>query len=115
LITSEASIETAAAAAKQASLSSDNVFLFDDGYATFENRGKAQAGFRHWTHLIAPEKIGQNFKWDELNTEEIKNTTVTLNYSSGTTGVPKGKSHTTFYTKAEVKINCIKRGGNHTL
>jgi 4-coumarate--CoA ligase len=90
LITSEASIEVASAAAKQANLPESSVFLFDDGLATFEGQGVCQGNFRHWTHLVAPENVGKEFVWDDLSPEEVKNVTVTLNYSSGTTGVPKG-------------------------
>jgi 4-coumarate--CoA ligase len=90
LITSESSTDVAIAAAKQAKLPESNVFLFDDGVATFDGWGKGQGNLRHWTHLVASEEVGKKFEWDELNPEEVKNTTVTLNYSSGTTGVPKG-------------------------
>jgi 4-coumarate--CoA ligase len=90
LITSEASIETASAAAKLAKLPESSVFLFDDGFATFECRGQSKGDFRHWTQLIASEEIGRNFQWENLSPEEAATTTVTLNYSSGTTGVPKG-------------------------
>jgi 4-coumarate--CoA ligase len=90
LITSDASIEVATAAAKQAKLPETSVFLFDDGLATFEGRGSSQGNLRHWTQLVAPEAVGKEFVWDDLSPEEVKNTTVTLNYSSGTTGVPKG-------------------------
>jgi 4-coumarate--CoA ligase len=90
LITSDASIDVATAAAKQANLPETNVFLFDDGLATFGGRGSRQGNLRHWTHLVAPESVGEKFVWDDLSPEEVKSTTVTLNYSSGTTGVPKG-------------------------
>lgn len=90
MITSEGSVETATEAAKLAKLSSDRVFIFDDGTATFEGRGQGQAGFRHWTQLVASESEGKKFTWDAISPAESKSTTVTLNYSSGTTGVPKG-------------------------
>jgi 4-coumarate--CoA ligase len=90
LITSEASVDVATAAAKQANLPESSVFLIDDGLATFEQRGVSQGNLRHWTHLVAPENVGKDFAWDDLSPEEVKSTTVTLNYSSGTTGVPKG-------------------------
>jgi 4-coumarate--CoA ligase len=90
LITSELSISVSAEAAKLAKLPESNVFLFDDGLATFEGRGQSQGAFRHWTHLVAPESVGKSFAWDELSPEELRTTTITLNYSSGTTGVPKG-------------------------
>lgn len=38
---------------------------------------------------IGSEKEGQRFAWDELSTSELANRTLALNYSSGTTGIPK--------------------------
>jgi 4-coumarate--CoA ligase len=90
LITSDASIDVAAAAAKQANLPESSVFLFDDGFATFEGRGQGQGNLRHWTDLLASEDVGKKFSWDNLSVQDVNTTTVTLNYSSGTTGVPKG-------------------------
>lgn len=86
LITSESSIDTATAAAKLAKLPESSVFLFDDGFATFEGRGEGKGNVRHWSYLIASETVGSRFQWDELTPEEVATTTVTLNYSSGTTG-----------------------------
>jgi 4-coumarate--CoA ligase len=90
LITSEGSVDTAIAAAKLAKLPESSVFLFDDGFATFENRGQSKGNLQHWTHLVASEDVGRKFQWEELTPKEVASTTVTLNYSSGTTGVPKG-------------------------
>lgn len=92
LICSEASLDTAVEAAKQAGLPRSSVFIFDDGFATLEGRGKGRPdlGVRHWTTLLASETEGRGFIWDEMDSQRIRDTTVTLNYSSGTTGVPKG-------------------------
>jgi 4-coumarate--CoA ligase len=90
LITSESSIDTATAAAKLAKLPESSVFLFDDGFATFEGKGQSKGNLRHWTHLVASENVGRNFQWEDLSPKQVATTTVTLNYSSGTTGVPKG-------------------------
>ncbi|QDS76024.1 hypothetical protein FKW77_005002 [Venturia effusa] len=90
LITSESSLKTASAAAKLANLPDNSVFVQDDGFATFEGRGQSIGDFRHWTQLVASEDIGRKFQWEHLTPEDAATTTVTLNYSSGTTGVPKG-------------------------
>lgn len=86
LITSEASIETATAAARLANLPESSVFVQDDGFATFEGRGQGIGIIRHWTQLVASEDVGRNFQWDELTPRDAATTTVILNYSSGTTG-----------------------------
>jgi 4-coumarate--CoA ligase len=90
LITAEASIATALDATKQIGMDESRIFLFDDGIATFEGRGKSQGRVRHWTALVADEKSGAGYAWEELSPEELRTTTATLNYSSGTTVVPKG-------------------------
>lgn len=86
LITSESRIETAAAAAKLTNLPESSVFIQDDGFATFEGRGHGIGNVRHWTQLVASEDVGRKFQWEDLTPEEVATTTITLNYSSGTTG-----------------------------
>jgi len=92
LLCAEASLETGIEAAKQVGLPRSKIFVFDDGIASFEGRGKGRddLGVRHWTTLLASEEEGRQFKWEKLDSKAIRDTTVTLNYSSGTTGVPKG-------------------------
>lgn len=90
LICAEASLNTGLDAAKQAGLRRERVYVFDDGGATFDGVGSdwRRAGCRHWTALLATEEEGRRFKWrDEPG---MVNDTVCLNYSSGTTGLPKG-------------------------
>jgi 4-coumarate--CoA ligase len=90
LITADSSLDTALEAAKQNGFPEENIFLFDDGIPTCEGKGQGRGRIRHWTALCADEEAGRWFEWAALTLEELKNTTVTLNYSSGTTGVPKG-------------------------
>jgi len=90
LIASTSSMETALEAAKLANLGLDRVFAFDDGLDTAAEQGKAMGEVRHWTHLVASEQEGRQYVWPQLSPDQLKNTTATLNYSSGTTGVPKG-------------------------
>jgi 4-coumarate--CoA ligase len=92
LICAEAALDTGLEAAKQAGLPRSSILVFDDGFATVENRGKGRPdlGVKHWTWLLASEDEGRAFIWDELDSKRIRETTVTLNYSSGTTGIPKG-------------------------
>jgi 4-coumarate--CoA ligase len=90
LICAEASLDTGIEAADAAGLSHDNVFVFDNGYATFDNTGKGRGDVRHWSKLLASAAESREFAWEELSSEEELNRTICLNYSSGTTGVPKG-------------------------
>ncbi|THW63174.1 acetyl-CoA synthetase-like protein [Aureobasidium pullulans] len=90
LICAEASLDTGIEAADAAGLSHDNVFVFDSGYATFDNAGKGREDVRHWSKLLSSSAESRNFAWEELSSREELERTICLNYSSGTTGVPKG-------------------------
>ncbi|KAF2140572.1 uncharacterized protein K452DRAFT_319490 [Aplosporella prunicola CBS 121167] len=93
LICAEASLETGLEAARSVGLAEDSVFVFDaGGYATMDGTGKAAAGgrVRHWSALLAGEEEGRSFAWERLTTRAQLDRTIALNYSSGTTGVPKG-------------------------
>lgn len=88
LICAEGSLETGLDAARQAALGKDQIFVFDDGAATFDGLGKGRAGCKHWSALLADEEEGRRFRWRD--DPSMVNNTVCLNYSSGTTGLPKG-------------------------
>ncbi|KAI9767746.1 MAG: hypothetical protein M1840_005427 [Geoglossum simile] len=63
----------------------ERVFVFDD-----EVRGEGEGNIKHWSSILAREKEGDAFTWEELNTQDQVDRPAALNYSSGTTGVPKG-------------------------
>ncbi|CAM1500800.1 Fc.00g099620.m01.CDS01 [Cosmosporella sp. VM-42] len=89
MIAADPSFEVALEAAKQVGLRSDRVFLFDSTMPDSPNVEKEpRMGSRHWTELITSRDKGDQFKWTEP--KDSKTTTCTLNYSSGTTGIPKG-------------------------
>lgn len=70
-------------AAKQAGLNADKIFLLDSTMPDSPSVEKQpREGGRHWTELIASRKQGMDFTW--IEPEDSKNTTCTLNYSSGT-------------------------------
>ncbi|KAJ5578290.1 uncharacterized protein N7459_007254 [Penicillium hispanicum] len=88
LICAGASLDTGIAAAEQAGLGRGRVFVFDN--AIYEGRGEAQKGCRYWGELVASPEEAHGFAWDELSTPALADRTLVLNYSSGTTGRPKG-------------------------
>ncbi|KAH7092220.1 hypothetical protein FB567DRAFT_588522 [Paraphoma chrysanthemicola] len=94
MICAEASLDTGIAAAKEVGLSADNIFIFDDGTATFEGqkveKNTELGKVRHWTELLDSPETGSKYHWPSLSTKEELDRVVALNYSSGTTGVAKG-------------------------
>ena len=88
LLVATASRETGLEAAKLVGMPRDRVFLFDD--AVLFGRGDDAHGIRHWKHLLADAEAGKHFSWKRLTTREQVDRTIVLNYSSGTTGLPKG-------------------------
>ncbi|KAI0134443.1 hypothetical protein BJ170DRAFT_200423 [Xylariales sp. AK1849] len=87
LIAADASMEIALEAATEAGLPKDRVYSFD-ATALDATPGKARLGTKHWTTLLAPEDKAE--RWDWVEPANSKKATACLNYSSGTTGVPKG-------------------------
>ncbi|XXH03726.1 hypothetical protein Hte_010132 [Hypoxylon texense] len=87
LIASDASMEIAVDAASQAGLPTSRIFSFD-ATALDARPGTARLGSRHWTTLLASEEEGAKFDW--IEPADASTTLCALNYSSGTTGVPKG-------------------------
>ncbi|KAL1983853.1 hypothetical protein VTN96DRAFT_9854 [Rasamsonia emersonii] len=89
LICAEASLDTGIAAAEQIGMGRDRIFVFNN--AVYEGKGEGKRGCRYWGELIASEDEGCQFAWDPLETPSAASETVlALNYSSGTTGKPKG-------------------------
>lgn len=88
LICADGSLDTGIEAAKMAGLSPDRVFVFNN--AIYDGAGQRVKGYRYWGELIASPAEGEGFAWEELSTEEKADKTLALNYSSGTTGPPKG-------------------------
>ncbi|KAJ5806640.1 uncharacterized protein N7503_004242 [Penicillium pulvis] len=88
LICAAGSLDTGLEAAKLAGLPRESVYVFDSG--VYDNTGSAKDGCPYWGDLIASPEEGAKFVWDELSTPELADRTLVLNYSSGTTGRPKG-------------------------
>lgn len=88
LLCAPGSLETGLEAASQASLSRDQVFVFETIPATGAS-GQSRSDCSHWSTLIASVAEGEAFLWDTLSTQEQCQRTIVLNSSSGTTGLPK--------------------------
>jgi 4-coumarate--CoA ligase len=93
LLCAEASMETAIEAAKLAGMPTENVFVFnnsvfDDGWS---DTRQERRGHRYWGELLASPNDARNFQWEDLRwPDDACHSTLALNYSSGTTGLPKG-------------------------
>lgn len=88
LIVADASLEVGLEGAAQAGLDKSCVFVFDDGYDAFDGKCSGRLGCAPWTDLLANEATGRTFSWHEG--EDVVDRVAALNYSSGTTGLPKG-------------------------
>lgn len=89
LICSDASIDTGIEAAKQANLDPSRVFVFNG--QIYDGKGSASKGCRYWGDLVSPDSPEvRSFAWPDYFEAGENNATLALNYSSGTTGVPKG-------------------------
>lgn len=89
LLCTAASLEIGLNAVAQVGMSKDKIFIFDDDVEA-QAGGQARQDCRHWTTLLASVEDGQRFTWKHCNTAAESNETIALNYSSGTTGFPKG-------------------------
>ncbi|KIM99958.1 hypothetical protein OIDMADRAFT_42856 [Oidiodendron maius Zn] len=77
-------IRTAVAAAKEVGISKSRIFQFSD------QENQTLDGVKDWRHLVGTPLEGEQYFWPKLSPEESLNTVATINYSSGTTGLPKG-------------------------
>jgi len=77
-------VETALAAAQGAGLPSDRVYLFSD------KPNDSIHGVSDWRTMIGSMQEGGQYRWKRMTEEEAVQTVATVNYSSGTTGLPKG-------------------------
>lgn len=106
LLCADASLETALEAIKITGLGKDRLFVFDQGRDTFDGNGRGRLGCKHWTTLLKSPEEGRKFQW--VDGEDVFDDTIALNYSSGTTGLPKGWLQSTL----SLKNHCSAFKGN---
>ena len=76
--------ETGLKAAKQAGLPKDRIFQFSD------EEQHPKDGVKDWRSICVSEVESQSWKWDSLKGEPATKQICCINFSSGTTGLPKG-------------------------
>lgn len=107
LLCGEANMEVALKAAEEAGLTKDRVRWIDDDVLWSQEplTKKNIGGVKYWQDLFAQE--AHEFQWPELKgANEAADTIIALNYSSGTTGVPKG----VMITHKNYVSNCLQYG-----
>ncbi|KAL6401488.1 4-coumarate- ligase [Ilyonectria robusta] len=93
---------TAVEGAKLAGLPPSRIFLFND---TTNADAVVSGGVRRWAELLAGDAEATAFDWVEP--EDPRSTTCCLNYSSGTTGAPKGVeiTHYSYVANGETALH----------
>ena len=78
-------LKTGIAAAKQANVPLDHVFQFSD-----KECSTSPEGVKDWRTMVASESDAASWQWDPLEGQPSVDTICAINFSSGTTGLPKG-------------------------
>ncbi|KAL2159678.1 hypothetical protein VTH06DRAFT_2247 [Thermothelomyces fergusii] len=99
MFVAEYAVKTAFEAAAEAGLPRDRIFVLGGSTVPVSRLARASSpgpaagsradGARHWTELLAG-RPGEADAWSWEEPSDPEETTCCLNYSSGTTGVPKG-------------------------
>ncbi|KAK5992971.1 Phenylacetyl-CoA ligase epaB [Cladobotryum mycophilum] len=71
-------------AAAKVGIPKDRIFQFSD------EQNPVRQGVADWSAMLAAPSEAGDWKWPEFSPEEATTTIATINYSSGTTGLPKG-------------------------
>jgi 4-coumarate--CoA ligase len=104
--------KNAVAAAQKAGLPDDRVFLFSDVSNT------PTAGCRDWREFLPSAAEADAYSFPQMSEKESTTITATVNYSSGTTGLPKGVevSHHNLVANLEqtIYMRYLKKPWDHT-
>lgn len=77
-------LETVLEAAAKVDIPKESIYQFAD------EPSPVQSGVQDWNSLLASPDHSESWQWPELSPEEATTTIASINYSSGTTGLPKG-------------------------
>lgn len=72
-------------AASQANVPLQRIYQFSDKPCETSSHGVLD-----WRSILASEQASQHWKWDPLDGKSARETIAVVNFSSGTTGLPKG-------------------------
>ncbi|KAH8897472.1 AMP-binding enzyme [Thozetella sp. PMI_491] len=108
-------LDVAVAAAEQVGMAKSRLLVFDM-VAASELKPNSP-GIRAMNTLLASDADAEGFDW--IEPEDVRNATCALNYSSGTTGVPKGVeiTHFAYVANGEAfrEISRLGRGPNPSI
>jgi acyl-CoA synthetase (AMP-forming)/AMP-acid ligase II len=84
ILVEPAFVDTVLKAAERVGVSRDRIFLFGDRPC------ETKQGIKDWRTMLGSEEEAKHWQWHRMTPEESRTRTAVLNYSSGTTGLPKG-------------------------
>ncbi|KAK7179896.1 4-coumarate-CoA ligase 2 [Paraphaeosphaeria sporulosa] len=84
ILVEPALLQTLLKAAGKTGFRTDRIFLFSDEEAA------SSKGLRDWRSFLPSASEAESWNWDQMDSDQSRTTVAALNYSSGTTGLPKG-------------------------
>jgi acyl-CoA synthetase (AMP-forming)/AMP-acid ligase II len=105
-------LDTAVAAAKEAGIPLDHLYLFSDKASP-----TTAEGIKDWRSMTASKPKAGAWEWDALEGDRSVRTVAAINFSSGTTGLPKGVciTHHNLVANAAQTIYSMFAGTEHSI